>query len=45
LLVALTAVMRKPLHASYGMFKHQQALDGAKVYRLPDAEIPTEKAA
>jgi transposase len=44
-MVALTAVMRKLLHAIYGMFKHQQPFDGAKVYRLPDAEISTGKAA
>ena len=45
LLVALTAMMRKLLHAIYGMFKHRQPFDGAKLYRLPDAEISTEKAA
>jgi transposase len=33
---ALVAVERKLLHAIYGMFKHQQAYDGTKVYRLPD---------
>jgi len=33
---ALVAVMRKLLHAVYGMFKHQQPFDGAKRYRLPD---------
>jgi transposase len=32
---ALVAVERKLLHAIYGMFKHQQAYDGTKVYRLP----------
>ncbi len=31
---ALVAVERKLLHAIYGMFKHQQAYDGSKVYRL-----------
>jgi len=35
-MVALVAVMRKLLHAIYGMFKHQQPFDGSKVYRLPD---------
>jgi transposase len=35
-MVALIAVMRKLLHAIYGMFKHQQPFDGSKVYRLPD---------
>jgi transposase len=33
-IVALVAVMRKLLHAIYGMFKHEQPFDGAKVYRL-----------
>lgn len=33
---ALVAVERKLLHALYGMFKHQQAYVGTKVYRLPD---------
>lgn len=32
---ALVAVERKLLHAIYGMFKHQQAYDGTKVFRLP----------
>jgi transposase len=31
---ALVAVMRKLLHAVYGMLKHRQPYDGAKVYRL-----------
>jgi len=31
---ALVAVMRKLLHAIFGMFKHQQPFDGSKVYRL-----------
>ncbi|MGO9274221.1 MAG: hypothetical protein ACLQOO_28950 [Terriglobia bacterium] len=43
-LVALVAVMRKLLHAIFGMFKHQTAFDGSKVYRL-DAQISTEEAA
>lgn len=38
-MVALIAVMRKLLHAIYGMFKHQQPFEGAKVYRLPQ-EVP-----
>ncbi len=29
---ALVAVMRKLLHAIFGMFKHHQAFDGSKVY-------------
>lgn len=32
---ALVAVMRKLLHAIFGMFKHQQPYDGSKVFRLP----------
>ena len=44
-MVALTALMRKLLHAIYGMFNHQQPFDGSKVYRRPDPEISTEKAA
>jgi transposase len=31
---ALVAVMRKLLHAVYGMLKHRQPYDGAKLYRL-----------
>lgn len=41
-MVALTAVMRKMLHAIYGMFKHRQPFDGSKVYRLPNPQISTE---
>lgn len=44
-MVALTAVMRKLLHAIYGMFKHQKPFDGSKIYRLPEPPIPTEVAA
>lgn len=44
-MVALIAVMRKLLHAIYGMFKHQQAFDGSKVYALPTPEISTKEAA
>ncbi|MGH9625795.1 MAG: IS110 family transposase [Bryobacteraceae bacterium] len=32
---ALVAVMRKLLHAIFGMFKHHQLYDGSKVFRLP----------
>lgn len=32
---ALVAVMRKLLRAIFGMFKHQQPFDGAKLYPLP----------
>lgn len=38
---ALVAVMRKLLHAIFGMFKHQQAYDGSKVFRLPAAAPST----
>jgi transposase len=38
---ALVAVMRKLLHAVFGMFKHQQPFDGAKLFPLPgDAPLP-----
>jgi transposase len=33
---ALVAVMRKLLHAIFGMFKHQQPFDGARLYPLPE---------
>jgi transposase len=33
-LQALVAVMRKLLHAIFGMFKHDQLFDGSKVYAL-----------
>ncbi len=48
---ALVAVMRKLLHAIFGMFKHQQPYDGAKLYRhaelatAPSAKISTQEAA
>jgi len=44
-MVALIAVMRKLLHAIFGMFKHQKAFDGAKVYALPEPKISLEVAA
>jgi len=34
---ALVAVMRKLLHAIFGMFKHDQPFDGTKVYALAPA--------
>ena len=34
---ALVAVMRKLLHAIFGMFKHHQPYDGSKVYRIPES--------
>ena len=37
-LQALVAVMRKLLHAIFGMFKHDQLFDGRKVYALTPAE-------
>jgi transposase len=37
---ALVATMRKLLHATYGMFKHDQLFDGEKVYAL-SAVAPT----
>lgn len=44
---ALVAVMRKLLHAVYGMLKHRQPYDGAKLYRLaaPTPEARTAEAA
>jgi transposase len=32
---ALVAVMRKLLHAIFGMFKHQQPFDGSRLFALP----------
>jgi transposase len=37
---ALVATMRKLLHAIFGMFKHNQEFDGAKVYALANASAP-----
>ncbi|HMB90364.1 MAG TPA: IS110 family transposase [Rhodothermales bacterium] len=34
-LVAIVAVMRKLLHAIYGMLKHDADFDGSKFYRIP----------
>jgi transposase len=44
-MLAITAVMRKLLHAIYGMFKHQQPFDGSKLYRLPSSQISSKEAA
>lgn len=44
-MVALVAVMRKLLHAIYGMFKHHKAFDGSKFYALPALQISTKEAA
>jgi len=41
---ALVAVMRKPRRAMFGMFRHQQRFDGAKLYRAP-GEIPLPQPA
>jgi transposase len=38
-MLALVAVMRKLLHAIFGMFKHQQLYQGSKVFRLPQEKI------
>jgi transposase len=38
---ALVATMRKLLHAIFGMFKHDQLFDGAKVYAHADSTILT----
>lgn len=39
-LQALVAVMRKLLHAIFGMFKHNQPYDGSKIYSLqPQPEL------
>ena len=48
---ALIAVMRKLLHAIYGMFKYRQPYDGATVYHraatsaAPPSRLPTVEAA
>lgn len=41
-MVALVAVMRKLLHAIYGMFKHRQPYDGSQVYRLPESAVQSQ---
>jgi transposase len=38
---ALVAVMRKLLHALFGMFKHDQTFDGSKVYAFAPLTPPT----
>ena len=38
---ALVASLRKLLHAIFGMFKHDQLFDGAKVFLLAPASAPT----
>jgi len=44
-MVALVAVMRKLLHAIFGIFKYRTAFEGNKVFALPAAEISTMEAA
>jgi len=41
---ALVASMRKLLHAIFGMFKHDQLFDGAKVYALASLATPSPVA-
>jgi hypothetical protein len=36
----LVATMRELLHAIFGMFKHQQPFDGAKVYAGREQPVP-----
>ena len=43
-LQALVAVMRKLLHAIFGMFKHRQAYDGAKLFPLASELYTVEVA-
>ena len=43
-LQALVAVMRKLLHAIFGMFKHRQAYDGAKLFPLASELCTVEVA-
>ncbi len=38
-MVALVAVMRKLLHAAFGMFKHDALFDGSRVYRPASPEV------
>lgn len=42
---ALVAVMRKLLHAIFGMFKHLETFDGSKLFALPPSEVSTTEAA
>lgn len=42
---ALVAVMRKLLHAIFGMFKHRQTFDGSKLFALRPSEVSTMEAA
>ena len=38
-MVALVAVMRKMLHATFGMFRQDTLFDGSRVFRRPAAVI------
>ena len=40
-MVAVVAVMRKLLHAIYGMLKHGQDFDGEKFYATPETAPST----
>ena len=40
-MVALVAVMRKLLHAIYGMLKHDRDFEGAKFYQMPEMAAAT----
>jgi len=42
---APVASMRKLLHAIFGMFKHDQLFDGAKLYALPAETLPAAACA
>ena len=41
---ALVAVMRKLLHALYGMFKHQRPFDGSQLFPLPEQPLLPQTA-
>jgi transposase len=41
---ALIAVMRKLLHAIFGMFKHQQPFDGSRLFALPGKPLLAQPA-
>ena len=40
-MVAIVAVMRKLLHAIYGMLKHDQDFQGEKFYQIPEKVVAT----
>ena len=43
-MVALVAVMRKLLHAIFGMFKHDALFEGAKLYPAFEQQSLSAKA-